>query len=62
VSPVPGIDVERVSTWLAEHVAGATPPFDFTAIAGGRSNLTFRVVAADGRPTSPVPIPADRTP
>jgi aminoglycoside phosphotransferase (APT) family kinase protein len=50
VSPVPGIDVERVSTWLAEHVAGATPPFDFTAIAGGRSNLTFRVVSADGRP------------
>jgi aminoglycoside phosphotransferase (APT) family kinase protein len=50
VSLVPGIDVDRVSAWLADHIADATPPFEFTAIAGGRSNLTFRVTAADGRP------------
>ena len=43
-----GIDVEPVSAWLAEHIAGATPPFEFSLIAGGHSNLTYRVVDADG--------------
>jgi aminoglycoside phosphotransferase (APT) family kinase protein len=36
-----GLDEEKVSAWLAEHVEGATPPFEFRLIAGGRSNLTF---------------------
>jgi aminoglycoside phosphotransferase (APT) family kinase protein len=35
--------------WLAEHVAGAVPPFEYEVIAGGRSNLTYAVVDADGR-------------
>ena len=39
---IPGIDVERVTAWFAEH-AGAQPPLRFELIAGGRSNLTFRV-------------------
>ena len=26
-----------------EHVAGATPPFEYRLIAGGRSNLTYDV-------------------
>jgi aminoglycoside phosphotransferase (APT) family kinase protein len=43
-----GIDVEAVSTWLGEHVVGAQPPFRFEVIAGGHSNLTFRVTGADG--------------
>ena len=34
--------------WLAEHVEGAVAPFAFDLIAGGRSNLTFRVTGADG--------------
>jgi len=38
-----GIDVPPVSAWLAEHVEGATPPFRFDLIAGGHSNLTYRV-------------------
>ena len=46
---VTGIDVPRVSAWLATHIDGATAPFHFELIAGGRSNLTFRVTDADGR-------------
>jgi len=43
-----GIDIEPVSRWLAEHIDGAVAPFRFELIAGGRSNLTFRVTGADG--------------
>ena len=43
-----GIDEPKVSAWLAEHIDGAEAPFEFTLIAGGRSNLTFRVVDAAG--------------
>jgi aminoglycoside phosphotransferase (APT) family kinase protein len=44
-----GIDVPRVSAWLTGHVEGAVAPFEFDLIAGGRSNLTFRVTGADGQ-------------
>ncbi len=43
-----GIDVPRVSAWLATSIEGATAPFEFVLIAGGRSNLTFRVTDARG--------------
>src|SRR6478752_7235048 len=43
-----GLDEERVSAWLAENIDGARAPFDFPLIAGGRSNLTCRVVDAAG--------------
>jgi aminoglycoside phosphotransferase (APT) family kinase protein len=46
--PIHGIDVERVTAWLVEHIDGATAPFQFSTIAGGRSNLTFTVTGADG--------------
>jgi aminoglycoside phosphotransferase (APT) family kinase protein len=46
---VHGIDVERVTAWLGEHLADAAPPFRFEVIAGGRSNLTYLVVDAAGR-------------
>jgi aminoglycoside phosphotransferase (APT) family kinase protein len=42
-----GLDEEEVSAWLSAHVAEVVPPFTFSLIAGGRSNLTFEVV--DGR-------------
>jgi aminoglycoside phosphotransferase (APT) family kinase protein len=45
---VQGIDHDRVSAWLADHVDGAAGPFVFDPLVGGRSNLTFRVTAADG--------------
>ncbi len=43
-----GIDRERVTRWLTENIEGATAPFEFTMIVGGRSNLTFTVTGADG--------------
>jgi aminoglycoside phosphotransferase (APT) family kinase protein len=45
---VEGIDVARVSAWLDEHIAGASSPYTFELIAGGRSNLTFAVVDGNG--------------
>jgi aminoglycoside phosphotransferase (APT) family kinase protein len=46
---VEGIDVAPVSAWLEQHVAGATGPFTFERIGGGRSNLTFAVTGGTGR-------------
>jgi aminoglycoside phosphotransferase (APT) family kinase protein len=45
---VRGIHASRVSAWLAKHVPGARAPFAFELIAGGHSNLTYKVTAADG--------------
>lgn len=45
-----GIDEQRVGNWLESNVDGAVGPFTYELIAGGRSNLTFRVVGADGTP------------
>lgn len=45
---VPGVDVPRVSEWLEHTVSGARGPFRFEVIAGGHSNLTFRVTGSDG--------------
>jgi aminoglycoside phosphotransferase (APT) family kinase protein len=44
-----GIDAPRLVPWLLEHVDGLTEPVSFTLIAGGRSNLTFRVEDDAGR-------------
>ncbi|GGL03533.1 phosphotransferase family protein [Nocardia jinanensis] len=38
-----GIDIERVTSWFAEHIPVAVPPLRFELITGGRSNLTYRV-------------------
>jgi len=46
---VAGIDAGNVTAWLVEHVPGAVAPFRFEIIAGGHSNLTYLVLAADGR-------------
>jgi aminoglycoside phosphotransferase (APT) family kinase protein len=46
--PVGGIDIERVSAWLENSIDSAVAPFTFSLIAGGRSNLTFRVTGSDG--------------
>ncbi len=42
------IDEDAVSRWMAATV-GAREPLSFTLIAGGRSNLTYRVRDATGR-------------
>ncbi|HEX2578386.1 MAG TPA: phosphotransferase family protein [Aquihabitans sp.] len=45
----PGVDVDRVTAWFVEHAGPVTPPLRFELIAGGRSNLTYRVTdQADG--------------
>ena len=46
---VEGIDTERVGAWLTRHVDGAVPPYQFELIAGGRSNLTYRVTGEAGQ-------------
>ena len=43
-----GIEAGAVSEWLREHDPAATPPFRFELIAGGHSNLTYRVTDATG--------------
>ena len=42
-----GIDVAAVTAWLEAEV-GLAGPFSFTRLAGGHSNLTYRVVDATG--------------
>jgi aminoglycoside phosphotransferase (APT) family kinase protein len=46
---IDGIDAERLDAWFSEHVDGAEPPLSFELIAGGRSNLTYRVTDTTGR-------------
>jgi len=43
-----GIDEEKVGAWLADNIEGVSAPFEYQLIAGGRSNLTFRVTDAKG--------------
>ncbi len=44
-----GINAEAVTAWFTANIDGVEPPLTFTLIAGGRSNLTFRVEDAAGR-------------
>lgn len=44
-----GIRSAAVTAWLCEHVEGLRPPLHFLLVAGGRSNLTYRVEDAEGR-------------
>jgi aminoglycoside phosphotransferase (APT) family kinase protein len=38
-----GIDAGNVTEWFVAHATGVVPPLSFRLIAGGRSNLTYRV-------------------
>jgi aminoglycoside phosphotransferase (APT) family kinase protein len=44
-----GIDQTQVTEWMVAHIAEIDPPLTFSLIAGGRSNLTFRVEDTAGR-------------
>jgi aminoglycoside phosphotransferase (APT) family kinase protein len=44
-----GIDVAKVTSWFESNVPSVVAPLTFTLIAGGRSNLTFRVEDASGQ-------------
>jgi aminoglycoside phosphotransferase (APT) family kinase protein len=43
-----GINEGNVTEWMVAHLPQLTTPLTFTLIAGGRSNLTFRVEDAEG--------------
>lgn len=43
-----GIDADRVSAWLDANIDGISGPYTWELIAGGRSNLTFKVTDASG--------------
>lgn len=44
-----GVDKQRVTAWFTEHIEGCSAPLSFEVIAGGHSNLTFKVTDATGR-------------
>ena len=44
-----GIDVDAVTDWLNANIEQFEGPYDFVLIAGGRSNLTYRVTDRHGR-------------
>jgi len=46
--PTQGVDPDRVSKWLADNVKDIELPVRFDLIAGGRSNLTYKVTDAAG--------------
>lgn len=46
---VAGINDINVSRWLDDNIDGLSSPYSFTLIAGGRSNLTYKVTDAHGR-------------
>ena len=48
MSEIEGIDGERVSAWFSRNIPGSAAPFTFDLIAGGRSNLTFKVTDSAG--------------
>jgi aminoglycoside phosphotransferase (APT) family kinase protein len=43
-----GVDVPRVTGWFEAHAPEVAPPLTFELIAGGRSNLTYRVTDTAG--------------
>ncbi|HUQ40696.1 MAG TPA: phosphotransferase family protein [Acidimicrobiales bacterium] len=45
---VTGVDVAPVTDWFRANIDGVVPPLTFELIAGGRSNLTFKVDDAGG--------------
>jgi aminoglycoside phosphotransferase (APT) family kinase protein len=44
-----GIEPAALETWFSEHVPGTVGPLNFERIAGGHSNLTYRVEDREGR-------------
>lgn len=51
IKPV-GIEPEAVTAWFRAHLPQVEPPLRFTLVAGGRSNLTYRVDGTSGLPVA----------
>lgn len=47
-SAIRGLTIDAVAQWLTEHVPEAAGGFEFSLIAAGGSNLTYRVTDRDG--------------
>ena len=45
---VEGINADNVTAWVAARIDALVPPLDFTLIAGGHSNLTYKFVDRAG--------------
>ena len=43
-----GIELDRVTEWVAERIPRLEPPLEFSLIAGGHSNLTYKFVDTKG--------------
>jgi len=48
MADIEGIDAGPVSDWFDAQIAGAAGPYRFELIAGGRSNLTYKVTDSGG--------------
>jgi aminoglycoside phosphotransferase (APT) family kinase protein len=46
---VEGLDTAKIGEWISTNVDGLQPPFEWTRLVGGHSNLTYRVDAAGSR-------------
>ena len=46
---IPGYDVPRIEAWIAAHTTELAPPFTWYKLEGGHSNLTYKLVDAEGR-------------
>ncbi len=42
-SSIPGYDVQAVEAWMSEHTTALKPPFHWTRLEGGHSNLTYLI-------------------
>ena len=49
MSDLLGIEVGKVTVWMERHINGVRGPLVFELIAGGHSNLTYRVADSTGR-------------
>src|SRR5579864_8701820 len=45
----PGYDVPAVEAWIEQHIAQPSPPFRWTKLEGGHSNLTYLLEDCSGR-------------
>ena len=43
MSAKPGLNEAPLTEWLAANVPGLTPPLYYNLIAGGRSNITYKI-------------------
>ena len=43
-----GYDIPAVEAWIAANIESLKPPFRWTRLEGGHSNLTYRLDAAEG--------------